>query len=136
MKWFTKVLCMNVDLPKKKCPFCRQEAYVAEVEIEGGFPEDRLEVRCSSCGEYFLPSKVAHLEEEDLVIDSIKNLLLDTELIARTNKYAQAEGKMILWLDSFVDVNKWEEVIKEYSHHYGGMRPFEVRVVTDCVKES
>ncbi len=125
---------MNVEFPKKKCPFCHQEAFYTDAEIEGEFPDDRVEVRCENCGDYHLLSKSVKIEDGSLVIPRVQNIDLDHRAIARANKYAHAEGKLILWLDSFEEVNKWEEVIKEYSGHYAGLRPFEVRVVADFEK--
>ncbi len=122
---------MNVDLTKKKCPFCHDEAYSAEVEIEGEFPEDRLEIRCQTCGDFHIPSKIASLSDNSIVVKSLENKVFNIEEISRVNKYAHAEGKVVLWLDSFDDVNMWEEIIEKYSQHYGGLRPFEVRVIFD-----
>lgn len=126
---------MNVDITKRNCPFCHEQAFLAEVEIEGEFPEDRLEVRCQKCGDYHIPSKTVTLTDDSIIVKSLEDKTLDFEQISRVNKYAHSEGKVILWLDSFDDVNMWEEIIENYSQHYGGLRPYEVRVALDFEKE-
>lgn len=126
---------MNFDLIKRKCPFCHENAYSAEVEIEGDFPEDRLEIRCQHCGDFHIPSKLTELTSESIDVKGLENISLNVEEISRVNKYAHSEGKVILWLSSFDDVNMWEDIIKKYSQHYGGLRPYEVRVVLDFEKK-
>ncbi|MEC7838788.1 MAG: hypothetical protein VX777_01965 [Chlamydiota bacterium] len=122
---------MNVEIPKRKCPFCKKDAYIVDVEIESEFPEDRLEVRCEICGEFHLLSKMIRFEEGEMVIDSLKGKKFDVTEISRVNKYALSEGKMVLWLDAFNDVIKWEEINRQYAEHYAGVVPYEVRVVID-----
>jgi hypothetical protein len=122
---------MNIDMFKRKCPFCHNDAYSADVEIEGEFPEDRIEVRCQTCGDYHLLSKIVHVSDDAITIKSLKGKVLDVEGMSRINRYAHSEGKLILWLDSFDEVNKWEEIIDNYSQHYGGLRPYEVRMILE-----
>ncbi|MEM1283461.1 MAG: hypothetical protein AAGG81_07895, partial [Chlamydiota bacterium] len=113
---------MNADLIKKKCPFCHDDAFAEEVEIEGEFPEDRLEIRCQNCGDFHLPSKILSVSDHSIIVKQLENISLDIEKISRINKYAHSEGKVILWLNSFDEVNEWEEIIRKYAHHYGGLR--------------
>lgn len=126
---------MNVDLKIRKCPFCHDDAYSAEVEIEGEFPEDRLEIRCQNCGDFHIPSKIIQFSDDSILVKGLEDSVFDVEGISRTNKYAHVEGRVVLWLNSFNEVSMWEEIIKKYSQHYGGLRPYEVRVLSDFEKK-
>jgi len=84
---------MGIQISKKKCPFCRQSAFVSNVEVEPELPEDRIQVQCDRCGEFHLLTKEAQVDKESISLESIKKIPLDLERIARTNRYSQSESR-------------------------------------------